>query len=162
LLVNNGLKIETRDGKGRVVEATRSFDVLWEKVIREKPTLVWTADNWVDYLTQFQRADEATKSAILNMFHPPLSAPSVAHLKFSRQSPLQSGWVSFTVLISFINFLPFAPQTLTSITGRCKRPKVVIFGSMNEWVVELDPPTTRGPRALANTRVSPGVGYVLD
>ena len=81
LLINNGLMIETREGMGRVAVSTRTFDTLYEIVIREKPSLVWESDNILKYIKKFMTADETTKTAILDMYHPPLSAPSVVGLK---------------------------------------------------------------------------------
>ena len=81
LLTNNGLQIETREGMGRVAFTTKKFDKMYEKVIREKPALVWEVDNMFDYVQKFKEADAKTQASILDMYHPPLSAPSVAKLK---------------------------------------------------------------------------------
>lgn len=78
VIENNGIRIETRPGMGRVTVATKPFDLLHAKVVREKPALVFKAGDNLDYLQKFAAADESTQNGILDMYHPPLSAPSVS------------------------------------------------------------------------------------
>jgi hypothetical protein len=77
VIENNGIRIETRPGMGRVTVATKSFELLHAKVVREKPALVFEAGDNLDYLQNFAAADESIQNGILDMYHPPLSAPSV-------------------------------------------------------------------------------------
>ena len=82
LLVNKGLEITTKEGIGRLVVATKSFNVLYEVAIRETPLLVWRLliipgkreiDYYTDFLERFHDADTVTQNAILDMYHVPLS-----------------------------------------------------------------------------------------
>jgi hypothetical protein len=80
VIENNGIRIETRLGMGRVTVATKPFDLLHAKVVREKPALVFKAGDFLDYLEKFAAVDDSIQDGILDMYHPPLSAPSVSSL----------------------------------------------------------------------------------
>jgi hypothetical protein len=80
VIENNGIRIETRPGMGRVTVATKPFDLLHVKVVREKPALVFKAGDHLDYLQKFAAADESIQNGILDMYHPQLSASSVCSL----------------------------------------------------------------------------------
>jgi hypothetical protein len=71
VIENNGIRIETRLGMGRVTVATKPFDLLYAKVVREKPALVFKAGDDLDYLQKFAGADESIQNGILDMYHPP-------------------------------------------------------------------------------------------
>lgn len=78
-----GIKIVEKDTKGRVVEATKSFQV-GEIALRERPLIVWTQefDNpYSEYLNFFLSADSDIKKIILDMFAPSIDSPCVQRLK---------------------------------------------------------------------------------
>lgn len=81
LLSNKGLTIETRGGLGRLAVATKDFDEMNETVIRELPSLVWREGDYQDYLRSFKGADIHIQSAILDMYHPSFTSPSVVGLR---------------------------------------------------------------------------------
>jgi hypothetical protein len=91
VIENNGIKIETRPGMGRVTVATKAFNLLHAKVVREKPALVFIAGDNLDYLRKFAAADESIQNGILDMYHPPLSAPSVRSLAGAARGLKKSG-----------------------------------------------------------------------
>jgi len=73
--------IDTRDGDlGRVVVATKVVP-FGTKVIREAPILVWEGGNWSDMILSFDSLDTSGKSGILDMYHPPLTSPTMQQLK---------------------------------------------------------------------------------
>mgnify|MGYP005855143581 CR=1 FL=1 len=78
LVKNGGVVIQKSSGVGRYAVANRSFDVLYETIIREKPALVWQSENYSDYIRRYDAASPSTKEVILDMYHPPLSHPSSA------------------------------------------------------------------------------------
>jgi hypothetical protein len=59
VIENNGIRIETRPRMGRVTVATKTFDLLHVKVVREKPALLFKAADYLDNLQKFAAADES-------------------------------------------------------------------------------------------------------
>ena len=88
LILNKGLVIEVQEGvMGRLAVATKTFDTLYEVILREKPLLTWKVGDMEDFLMLFQKAPQETQTILLDMYHPPLdadaaaSSPSLAKLK---------------------------------------------------------------------------------
>lgn len=79
VLDNHGIVVERRPGLGRVAVATRDFDVLFEKILRERPVLVWSkgkdsTEHYVNYIQAFSEAPAKVKHGILQLFHPPIES----------------------------------------------------------------------------------------
>jgi hypothetical protein len=91
VIENNGIRIESRPGMGRVTVAKKPFEMLHAKVVREKPALVFNTGDNLDYLQKFAAADESVQNGILDMYHPPLSAPSVRSLATAAHWLRKSG-----------------------------------------------------------------------
>jgi hypothetical protein len=69
---NDDIFIEERSGLGRVLVASRDFEV-GECVFQENPVLVWRAYYRESFLEQFKAASDQTKAAIMDMYHPSLA-----------------------------------------------------------------------------------------
>jgi hypothetical protein len=91
VIENNGIRIEIRPGMGRVTVATKPFDVLYARVVREKPALVFKAGDDLDYLQKFAAADQSIQNGILDMYYPAISNPSVSRLASATRRMQKSG-----------------------------------------------------------------------
>lgn len=92
LLDSHGTRIHTSDDKGRTLVATRAYDV-GEVIMRESPLLVWkrsqdasnpAVDPTVELLQAFQNADEATRTLVLGLYHPPLDTREAERMDAQR------------------------------------------------------------------------------
>lgn len=81
LELNAGTAVVEQQGMGRVVVATRTMDGFGEKVIREKPGLVWTGTDWPQLLLKFCGCSSTLRSSILDMFLPPLDSDTMLPLR---------------------------------------------------------------------------------
>jgi SET domain len=70
------------EGFGRVLVANKAF-LVGDEVLREAPLLSWPSENWAVYVDALCAAGEATRAAVLDLFHPPLDSglPVVAGLR---------------------------------------------------------------------------------
>ncbi|KAL3912747.1 MAG: hypothetical protein SGARI_000997 [Bacillariaceae sp.] len=71
-----------RPNYGRVLLAAQEAN-FGEVLFRESPVLVWKNDNWLDYLSNFHSLPEESRSAVLDLFHPPLDSPTMRVLRDS-------------------------------------------------------------------------------
>mmetsp|Transcript_8801 Transcript_8801/g.15950 ORF Transcript_8801/g.15950 Transcript_8801/m.15950 type:complete len:484 (+) Transcript_8801:1385-2836(+) len=71
---NEGTVVKKQPNMGRVVVATRLIDITGTKLIRERPSLVWSENNWLEFLHKFQSCSSSLQGAVLDMFHPPLDS----------------------------------------------------------------------------------------
>jgi SET domain len=51
------------------------------RIIREKPVIVWASSDWGDFFSRFEQLEQCDQDGILDMFHPPFSAPSMMALE---------------------------------------------------------------------------------
>lgn len=96
---NEGTVIVQRPGMGRVVVATRSATVTGTKILREQPALVWTGDDWTDFLRKFQSCSPDLQRAILDMYHPPLNSDKMVPFRSMATRLVRYGIVDDVDLI---------------------------------------------------------------
>jgi hypothetical protein len=62
--------IVNREGYGRVVVATKLIHELGTVVVRERPLLEWTINNWDEYLINLLNSSNETKKQVFDMHIP--------------------------------------------------------------------------------------------
>jgi SET domain len=73
-------RIENHESLGRIVVVSTDAEK-GSRIIREKPVIVWTADDWADFFSKFRRLEQCDQDDILDMFHPPFSTPPMMALE---------------------------------------------------------------------------------
>jgi len=125
------VRIESRDGLGRIVVANAPVTVLGSIIIREKPVLVWKTGDWMDYLDHFLDSSDEVKRIVLDMFAPPEDSTTMreAHTTASRLKMIypRAAECEFTVIRKLIGIANTNAHEYYGTTSDSYREVVVSF-----------------------------------